>query len=789
MKFPASLASALVIFATCISTAHAQLYWDINGDLSGATDGNGLADGTWDAVTSNWNLDSDGIGTGTQAWIPDSAAVFSAGLDASGAVAVTIDGTVSTSGVTFEDGFVTLAGGQLDLTGAATLNVPSISGEATINSVIGGAVGLNATGTGVLRLRGANTYTGPTTIGTATEGIIVRLLAADVIPDTSVLTLVRGSLNTVFELNGFNETVRSIAASALAADGDAPTIAIGANELTIEDQAGDLFTYGGLYTSSAGGKIIKNGDGTLILNNFPGGFSGGEFVINNGVVGINQNNVFGTNANGSKLTLNGGTIRKGSGNAGSNVGVLNVDITNSFTVEFTAANDLQFVGGTGATAGNTITTLKADNPTITVIGGSGTLIFSGKITEDGTLRGFTKAGAGTMILGSPNNDYTGETTIQEGFLRLRKQTQAMSNGAARIGDGNAAVNLSGGTLEYNGSLLTAGDPRSFTVTNPINVTANSGIRYFSTTGDTGMAGNLGIDFIFEHDSITGTGGTLTFSHQGTANNNPFRPTFSGSGFDFSQPVVIENHATNTTNQTILHSANTAGAQTWSGDISGTGSIKRVGADGTTILSGANTYAGGTTVESGTLTVSGSSATLGTGNVTVTGGTLDISTGVANAIADTAMLSISGTGLAALGAGINELLAGLVLDGIAQGDGTYGSSDSSAIFQFDQWFSGDGILTVAAIPTGLPGDYNEDNVVDAADYVLWRKMYGSETALPNDDTAGVGDDDYDRWTANFGATQGGGGGIANASGAVPEPGTWVLAMLTLLVAGTCRRRPV
>src|SRR3954471_11866342 len=36
---------------------------------------------------------------------------------------------------------------------------------------------------------------------------------------------------------------------------------------------------------------------------------------------------------------------------------------------------------------------------------------------------------------------------------------------------------------------------------------------------------------------------------------------------------------------------------------------------------------------------------------------------------------------------------------------------------------------------LAGDYNYDGVVDAGDYVIWRKNLGSAQALPNDNTAG------------------------------------------------------
>ncbi len=53
---------------------------------------------------------------------------------------------------------------------------------------------------------------------------------------------------------------------------------------------------------------------------------------------------------------------------------------------------------------------------------------------------------------------------------------------------------------------------------------------------------------------------------------------------------------------------------------------------------------------------------------------------------------------------------------------------------------------------LSGDYNNNGVVDAADFVVWRFNNGESVTLPNDPTPGVvNDDDYDTWRENFGAT--------------------------------------
>jgi hypothetical protein len=64
---------------------------------------------------------------------------------------------------------------------------------------------------------------------------------------------------------------------------------------------------------------------------------------------------------------------------------------------------------------------------------------------------------------------------------------------------------------------------------------------------------------------------------------------------------------------------------------------------------------------------------------------------------------------------------------------------------------------------LPGDYNEDGSVNAADYTVWR-----DGGSPDDTQAG-----YDLWKANFGQSVGTG-----SSSAVPEPSAVALAVLLL-----------
>jgi hypothetical protein len=85
-----------------------------------------------------------------------------------------------------------------------------------------------------------------------------------------------------------------------------------------------------------------------------------------------------------------------------------------------------------------------------------------------------------------------------------------------------------------------------------------------------------------------------------------------------------------------------------------------------------------------------------------------------------------------------------------------------------------LVGVAAAPSALPGDFNKDGSVDAADYVVWRK-----------NPEGLYDQtDYDDWRANYGKPD----DAASASGtsAVPEPAT-LTALLSFLALVTALRR--
>ena len=88
------------------------------------------------------------------------------------------------------------------------------------------------------------------------------------------------------------------------------------------------------------------------------------------------------------------------------------------------------------------------------------------------------------------------------------------------------------------------------------------------------------------------------------------------------------------------------------------------------------------------------------------------------------------------------------------------------------------IRVGRMMAGVPGDFNEDGSVDAADYVMWRKNDGTDNALPNDNGLGtpIRAEHYDLWRMNFG----GPASPSISASAIPEPASALL----LIIAGVC-----
>jgi hypothetical protein len=94
----------------------------------------------------------------------------------------------------------------------------------------------------------------------------------------------------------------------------------------------------------------------------------------------------------------------------------------------------------------------------------------------------------------------------------------------------------------------------------------------------------------------------------------------------------------------------------------------------------------------------------------------------------------------------------------------------------------GSITVIGTGDLIPGDYNRNGRVDAADYVVWRDTLGHlGTSLPADGNRNniVDAGDYTLWRANFGRSFQSG---SAAFSAVPEPVSWLLFIAGALSLG-------
>jgi hypothetical protein len=83
------------------------------------------------------------------------------------------------------------------------------------------------------------------------------------------------------------------------------------------------------------------------------------------------------------------------------------------------------------------------------------------------------------------------------------------------------------------------------------------------------------------------------------------------------------------------------------------------------------------------------------------------------------------------------------------------------------------LLVTYIEAFAPGDFNGDDLVDTADYVMWRKTNNTQSK-------------YNEWRTNFGNSGEGASAATESSANVPEPAMWLLIISAALCIGWRRR---
>jgi autotransporter-associated beta strand protein len=352
-----------------------------------------------------------------------------------------------------------------------------------------------------------------------------------------------------------------------------------------------------------------------------------------------------------------------------------------------------------------------------------------------------------------------------------------------LGAGTGELRLAGGNLNTLGGV---------TVTNPFRVTEDSSITTTNTTSTV---------LIFDSNVVTGTG-KLTIRNDAPSGSGTFNVYFGGNGDTFAPgPIEIVNGAFGSSS---LSTSTPFGTQNFNHPISGNGSYQRSGLShyiGVTSFNAANAYSGGTSITAGTLLVNNVSGSgTGSGPVSVgpsgkLGGTGTIAGEVANAGRIAPGNSVGTLTLENdLTMGADSILAievnGSTADRLVIG----GDLDLSAVQFLDVTGSGAGswvVATYAGTLTGMfdfvtpgfivdystigqislsqvaiDGDFNNDGVVDAADYVVWRNSPVRHDA------------EHSTWRANYGHPLGA-GSVADAdyTTPVPEP-----AVLVLLIAG-------
>ncbi|WP_322518365.1 autotransporter-associated beta strand repeat-containing protein [Rhodopseudomonas palustris] len=426
---------------------------------------------------------------------------------------------------------------------------------------------------------------------------------------------------------------------------------------------------GGLAGDGARANSIKftGGDNTLTFMNAGAGLLG---AIGLATSSTTLTIVQSANSTLDQMITGAGSVAK----TGS--GVLKLTGSNSYLGGTTiSAGTLQVGDGssTGSITGDII------NNASLVFNRSGTYTFDGAISGTG---GVSKAGNGIVVL-TGTNTYTGGTTISAGILQVGGGGSTGSITGDIINNGSLRFKRSdaytfGGAISGRGAILQDGDGVTI-LTGTNTYTGNTAIsRGKLQIGDGGTTGSI--------TSGVSNSGELWFNRSDTYT---FGGVISGSG-RVSQlgpgTTVLTGNSTYTggttisngmlqignggTTGSISNNINNAGtlafnrsnALTFSGLISGTGSVAQLGS-GNLTLSGANTYTGGTTISGGTVTVGNNSA-FGTGDVKTTQGAT-----VAFGNADYTLANnfvVSGTSVFDIRTGTTQTITGAVSDGDTAG---------------------------------------------------------------------------------------------------------------------------
>ncbi len=520
--------------------------------------------------------------------------------------------------------------GSLDTSNAATLamlingNVSSnTAGLKTITNVGGGtgfftfqtgvigdgsgqvAVNQNSA-TSTLNLRGANTYTGGTTI--TAGNLIVNPTVADSVGGTAVgltgnITFAGGSLeygndsianggtvgdySTRFKSTGGNAILLDISGEFVTLGGGIDNTNVNGLNMTATPAVGGMTLNG--TNSHSGGTIWSGGSAASLLN------IGSVTALGTGTFDIGRGTI--DNTSGSDMTLTN-TVHMRS----------DINFAGSDNLEFTSDGTLGNSTGIGAAGSSQDFNI-----------GANTLTVNGVLTDSGGTTSFNKLGAGTLVLTGANTftGGVGATGIANGIVSV--SSIGNSTTAGGLGQSTSLIamgaNTTVGQLTYTGAGETVVSQRAIKLVSGVGGATldQSGTGLLKFTGNTTNPGLAATD---QRKTLTLQGSTT-----GTGE-------YSGKLIDALAGNV---------GQTAL-SVVKQGTGTWT-------------------LSAANTYSGTTTVSAGTLLISNATGSgTGTGSVAVNAGTLGgtgfINPGNANGV------TVASGAFIAPGASIGNLTIGM-----------------------------------------------------------------------------------------------------------------------------------
>lgn len=748
-------------------------------------------------VTTTGSSGSDTLTVGNDNSSP--LAFTGAITNASGgrAVAVTKNGTgtLTLGGTNTCTGSLTVNGGTLELnsTGIITAAGPTNIGTGVAGTMTldGGSASFSQTGSAGVAVGNAGTLTGTLNIGTFSNGAAFSTgtgIGALTINKTGIVNIGNGAITGTLNANG------DVVVAGVLRCSSGSTFNLGS---------------GNKFSTTTGASVIFAGTFTTPTNgNTTYTFGDGSFTA--GATTVNASNTF---------TISGGTV---------NLGTLT---WNAGTIILTSGS-LSFGGdltvGVGGMLGPNLTvdstkTLSLSGTTsigafhfLTVSGGTfntGTLVNNGTFNFTGGAVGITGAGGLTIgsggALGDTVNLLSGQT------LNVSNNTAVETTGTLIIGGGR--LNATGGVT--NTGLLqlasTTGSMNGGTFTNTGRVIGTG--RLYNNLANNAN-GRISVDasqWLFfggannnnnANGTIEMTGGTVEFT--GTLNNNAGalisgRGTVRGSSTNTSGIGVVNtgNIAfTGTTDVFGKVQNNAAGGITIGGgaivtfhdDFTNNGNQVYVGAGSRALYlgtaTGASPYAGTGTVEMlGDLRPGNSPASVAFGGDLVLGSSATLHIELGGTAAGTQFDQLHVAGRLALDGKLEVSL----INGFTPGEGssfdildwgsltgTFSSIQLPALSGSLQWNTSQ-LYTTRTLSVILPGDFNADGKVDAADYVVWRKTGGAQHA-------------YNVWRAHFGQTAASGVALPSAESlpaVVPEPASAILLLAFGPALGIRRRSPI